>query len=112
MNTVQDMIATSNHLRAMYTMPAQIGMCDRSWINTAILEGLEGRTEITPKEAVAMVRGILAKEYPGRNVMGAWHRLSYAGAGKEAGQVAIIVGCDATIYNFPQGWSIIATPAK
>ncbi len=113
MDTYSDIITTAQHLKQVYPgIPQQVGMCDRAGINSAIFEGLRGRASITKGEAVALVQGIMQREYPGRKVMAAWTFVSYEGSDKEAGQVAILMGADSTIYRFPAGSAIIATTPK
>jgi len=107
-NTMHEMITTADHVRQCYHTPQQIGACDRAGINAAIFDQLRGRTSITQDEAVGLVRAVLAKEYPGRNILAAWKFVSYEGANTEAGQVAILMGTDPTIYTFPQGSAILA----
>jgi hypothetical protein len=113
MDDLRDIMNASAHVRQCYNLPQQIGSCDRAWINSAIMEALKGRQQITKAEAVEAVRAIMAKKYTGRNIMAAWKFASYEGANKEAGQVAILVGADPTVYLFPAGMAIIATtPAQ
>jgi hypothetical protein len=95
-------------------IPQQIGACDRAGLDSEVFEALRGRTSITKEEAVAMVKKIVQRNYPGRNVQAAWLFSSYEGANVEAGQVAFIVGADHTVYKLPAGSAILATtqPSK
>ena len=108
--TIEEIHTTSAHLAQVYPgIPQQIGMADRAGLNSEVFEGLHGRTSITKDEAVAMVKRIVERNYPGRNVKAAWLFNSYEGAKVEAGQVAFIVGADHTVYKLPAGSAILAT---